>query len=838
MINNPLFDIDFLTKLSKNRFKETYARITSLSWDENPLERIEGKITAGTVNIDGSSAVRRTCSLTMIAENVDINNYYWGLKTKFNLEIGIKNTINLDYPDIIWFPQGIYIITAFNSSISTNNYTISISGKDKMCMLNGDLGGSLYASIDFGVEEFYDKENNITYYNKIPIKTIIKNAIHIYGNEPLHNIIVSDVDDQGVELLEYRGDNSTPLFLFREVDSDFYINMSLNKNQVCWVLQENGNWSKATIGTIENVNGIYDSRVNVSNVIEGTEIRLNNNDNATRYKIHKIIYGDTTGYRLTDLTYPGDLISNVGESLTSVLDKIKTMLGDFEYFYDVNGKFIFQKKKIYLKDNWNSLIKRDDDMYVESAAYTTALAYNFTDSHYFTALSHTPALNNLKNDFSVWGKRKSVGGVDIPVHIRYAIDKKPYVYSTISISEEESKILIDEYKFSFTPSKEAEINPILLDQEKKNKYKQTSVKYTDENYDWREIIYRMALDYFKYNQYDYFQKKVAEANANYQNPAGYIEDLYPLGYTGYEIYYTDLQGFWRELYNPNVLSSSDNKQKPQYGKTYYEIDDQGNFITKIANEEFNNSYENYFKTIANLIPKDSNKKYYKFENGGYRDLVADFKYGEEYYIKLDNETFQKIDLYTFKNDKIYYWQEDEDCDINTKWNYKVNENPELLNFWFDFIGEGSELDKYMICNIGDRSKSINDSNVTGIYFKETPNVLFITNDEYVALAGQVEKTGYTYIRINDTLSNFFSISAQGKSAHEVIETLLYENTYCIENVQITSIPIYHLDANIRVEVHDRESNIDGEYIISKITLPLTYNGTMSLTASKAVDTIY
>jgi hypothetical protein len=58
----------------------------------------------------------------------------------------------------------------------------------------------------------------------------------------------------------------------------------------------------------------------------------------------KIEYGDTAGYRTTELTYAGDLIANVGESITSVLDKIKNMLVEFEYFYDVDGRFIFQKK--------------------------------------------------------------------------------------------------------------------------------------------------------------------------------------------------------------------------------------------------------------------------------------------------------------------------------------------------------------------------------------------------------------------------------------------------------------------------------------------------------------
>jgi hypothetical protein len=74
----------------------------------------------------------------------------WGLKSKFNLAVGLKNTIDSNYPDIIWFNEGIYLITSFNTSQSASNYTISIQGKDKMCLLNGDLGGSLPASIDFG----------------------------------------------------------------------------------------------------------------------------------------------------------------------------------------------------------------------------------------------------------------------------------------------------------------------------------------------------------------------------------------------------------------------------------------------------------------------------------------------------------------------------------------------------------------------------------------------------------------------------------------------------------------------------------------------------------------
>ena len=128
MIKNPLLDKEFLVQLDQYPHKETYAKITALSFDELPLEYIEGKITGGSINIDGTSAVRRTCNLSLVANEVNINNFYWGITNKFKLEIGLKNEINSNYPNIIWFSKGIFCITGFNTTYNTNNYSISISG--------------------------------------------------------------------------------------------------------------------------------------------------------------------------------------------------------------------------------------------------------------------------------------------------------------------------------------------------------------------------------------------------------------------------------------------------------------------------------------------------------------------------------------------------------------------------------------------------------------------------------------------------------------------------------------------------------------------------------------
>jgi len=83
----------------------------------------------------------------------------------------------------------------------------------------------------------------------------------------------------------------------------------------------------------------------------------------------------------------------------------------------------------------------------------------------------------------------------------------------------------------------------------------------------------------------------------------------------------------------------------------------------------------------------------------------------------------------------------------------------------------------------------------------------------------------------------FSISAQGKSAKERLDELLYQHSYCIESATITAIPIYYLQPNTRIYLHDDDTGLDGDYIVSKITLPLSYNGTMSITATKAAENI-
>ena len=130
-----------------------------------------------------------------------------------------------------------------------------------MCLLNGDLGGALTASIDFGTEEYLDKISNTTTYTKVPIDKIIREALHTYALEPYHNIVINDLDETAVELLEYRGD--TPLYLLHNVELDEFDNYTDNGSAKVYFTHETIN-EAFPIEELEERGGYYDSRVELA----------------------------------------------------------------------------------------------------------------------------------------------------------------------------------------------------------------------------------------------------------------------------------------------------------------------------------------------------------------------------------------------------------------------------------------------------------------------------------------------------------------------------------------------------------------------------------------------
>lgn len=793
---NPLLDNIFLEKLFTAYDREIYAKITALNFDEFPTEEISGKVTGGSINVDGTSACRRTCSLTLVANEVNINDYYWGLNTKFELQIGLTNRIDEKYPDIIWFKEGIYLITTFSTALGTSNYTINIQGKDKMGLLDGTIGGSLTAlSYDFGREDYTD-ENGVSHRRKLPIRDIVTELIHEYAHEPWEDIIVQDLDDFGVELLQYRGTSTNPLYLFFNINSQEVEQMTLDGSFTVY----KGRQISCTISNIENVvfevndkgekiKGKYYNLNELYTVSNPTTFKLNRNDKEENYYIIKITTGQTCGYRMTDITYAGDLIANVGETVVSVLDKICKMLGDFEYYYDTNGKFIFKRKNQYIYKSFNHHTTTESSQtYVENSAYISPTVWDFTGSTLVTSFNNTPNLSELKNDYSLWGTRKSLTGNDLPVHLRYAIDKKPTYYKTLRGDAYGTTMFIDQIRNQIT--KEAHKEEI-INRRVEEKLKDIIIV------DWREIIYQMAIDYRRFNHCDDFGLKVQEVNGK-QFDGKYI---YPRGVTGYEQYYADMEGFWRQIYCPQYDYTTITLSENQYINAK-----PGEYFIKYWNTDDENCYE------ARYLYKDI--------------TTADLTYND-----ISNGVLHTVSS-PYNLTTTYYYKPDPNEWING-WNPIVDNSPESLNFWFDFLDDGGDIERYGTSFVGDRPKAVNDSMIKSIYFRETPTLIFTDN-----IAKIDKKLGYSYLQYSPAMASLFTMSAQGKDAIDVLYEHLYKNSYCIESVTVNALPIYHLEPNNMINIFDTRTGINGTYVMTKFTLPLTYNGTMSITATKAVEEIF
>ena len=148
------------------------------------------------------------------------------------------------------------------------------------------------------------------------------------------------------------------------------------------------------------------------------------------------------------------------------------------------------------------------------------------------------------------------------------------------------------------------------------------------------------------------------------------------------------------------------------------------------------------------------------------------------------------------------------------WIKGLTKQPESLNFWFDFLEENDELQKYSNQAIGNRPKAINDTQVKAIYFRETPTAIFVESDKWENTSQT--RLGYTYLNLPYRMESLFSISGQGKSAKAAIDQLVYQFAQNSENINLTTLPIYYLEPNTRIKISNKDTNLSGEYIVNKI----------------------
>ena len=391
---------EVLKLIDEMPIREIYVKLELLDWQENTIKEIQGLLTGGNISINGNSAVRRTCSFTFVAADVEQINEYIQLNTKFKLYIGLKNRLPVKYHnlgDILWFKGGLYIFTNASFSHNSSGTTVNVSAKDKMCALNGEVGGIIPDTVLFHEQE-YVKEG-IRIIEPIKVFKIIQELVNHYGEEALSNIYINDIPDQARQLMYYNGDR--PIYLE--------------------ISEEDGSFT-----------GTYTWEPKIDNPLW-----------------QKFEAGENIGYQLTDFTFPGELISNPGDSVCTILDKIKNMLGNFEYYYDLDGHFIFQEIKNYQNNSYIPLQKLNENDY-QANFDIEEIIYSFKENRkLISSFNNNPQYGNIKNDFVVWGKSGKDG---LPIRYHLAIDNKPIVNNDEEWREKLYQLDIAAIENNSTPS--------------------------------------------------------------------------------------------------------------------------------------------------------------------------------------------------------------------------------------------------------------------------------------------------------------------------------------------------------------------------------------------------
>ncbi len=804
---------NFFYKIDKSLNQRQYIRITLLNWAEKPLKEVQGIVTSGSLTKDGSSSVRRTMTLTV---NLDGGEYDatsldmdFSLNKKVFVELGVKNDTDewTQYP-ILWFPQGVFFINkASMSSSASSSVSLTLNLRDKMSMLNGDVGGIIPASTIF---DSIDTQSSTGQFisQKVTVYELIENVVNHFGNEDLCNIVIEDVDLKIRRVVRWTAEN--PLYLVKTYEEGVF---------------------KYYTATIEKPG-------------EGADFI-------------EVKQGDDCGYVYDDFVYTSDLTLNAGSKVTDVLDKIVSYLGNYEYFYDEFGIFHFREIKNYVNTTYATTAIKDmtKNSYLMNTTASKS-SYAFSDGTNIINISSNPSYDNIKNDYIVEGLRKStVSDVSYPVRYHLAIDEIP------------PKTYWDEEKKAFTyPPREG---VVLYKDADTGQIKACFPKVYNSNP--KEIGGAEAdavplpdigtLDIIYYDKsFKYQAKGVEGEEGRYQNDKKDIGKL--LYYVQVPVTYkeetdpsSDYNGFYKPDTFKNVIVSGKDGEVEKLTsassntiKIFTQDPSTAGSEELKGGKDYKYNYEPYYKYEPSCA---------KWNGEGYEKLDVVAVHGKDNpYVAEDWRTelyLQGEYARTNGTDKGYYFEE-----LSAGWTqiYDLEKqqfigdddkkNPVTLasltdgNMFLDFIDAGtSSLGEYAVSAIGRRSDVVVDNDVNCLFQPNIPDIVFVDAEKNAEsnseISQELESKGERWSLTPKEIYSALATGGYKNGAFDRIKYELYLHTGYQRTLSITAIPAFYLEPSIRVSVKDKTTNTYGDYIVKSVTYTLGTGSTMTVNATELVE---
>ena len=751
----------YLKQLDDYVNQKQYIRVILLNWEEEPLKEIQGELESGSLNKDGMSAVRRTCSFTCTVDNdsydIDSLTADYSLNKKVFVEIGVQNDTN-EYIEhkILWFPQGVFLINSFSASSAVGqNLSLSFSLKDKMALLDGTVGGDFPALTRLDEQEV--KKNDGTYITeKVKIYNLIQEIVHHIGGEDLVNIVIEDVPNRIKRILKWGGEN--PLYqisLYNEEDIE---------------------------GEIIYLTDIEDEYIEDElKRIYGPEIK---------FSIKRFVNGNDIGYCYNDFYYDTELTANMGETVVSILDKIKEYLGNFEYFYDEFGVFHFREIKDYLNTTQvNSLLSNENNYDYNSGDFLIETTipksvYSFNQNSNIISIDINPDYSNIKNDYIVQGETTDVNGYKSAIRYHLAIDEIPSC-----------------------------------------EYHNNLLFYEDSDGIIKAAIPQTPIAFGKIHKYDSNGKDTNEYQTNSNG-----EEIS----TSYYCTAEDILNNWNDIYLDYTFY-----MKPTYNdenKRFIQFTDNKRWIEVNPKEYYCDGKKYIYDDVS------------PYDIAPIEDTDIKFRYG---YLPTDYRV--ELYLRGLENlingiDRGYYFEE---LSANLPLIYDFIEGRFVLdenlhvpigNYWLDIISpQEQSIGDFCVGNIGRRQYYTVNNNINCLFVPDIDEIILINNSksqkEVNNEIAEAHENGMIYSLIDGDIYENIWTGGSLNPAFDQIRYDLTSHTVFQKTINIQSIPIFYLEPNERINVYDEITGTKGDFNIKTISFQFGPQNTMTTTANEVVDKI-
>lgn len=126
-------------KDAKKNIRDLRVKINILNFNMQTVDEITGVVLDGSINVDATTDIRRTCSLSLVVKDSTLE-----LQPGGRIWVDKYFQVFVDYLNSgDWINMGIYLVDAPSWSYDSGNSTLSLQGLDLMSKLTGQRNGYL-----------------------------------------------------------------------------------------------------------------------------------------------------------------------------------------------------------------------------------------------------------------------------------------------------------------------------------------------------------------------------------------------------------------------------------------------------------------------------------------------------------------------------------------------------------------------------------------------------------------------------------------------------------------------------------------------------------------------